>query len=708
MGSSVEAHGTPPVAWDVALGHGICADLDQALGREWLVTNGIGGFAMGALCGATTRRYHGLLVAALRPPVARTVLVTKCDEVALLPDGTSLALGTDEYADGTLAPAGYGLLDEFALEGSVARWRFRLAGDIVLEQRVWMERARNLTYVRYTLVATPTLVPSTAGVTLTLATYCVARDYHVHQHGRQDWRFLVDALPGGCLVRATADAPAVRLLVGPAAQFTPTGVWYWNLLHRAERERGLDDTEDVYQPGTFSAALQPGDSLTLALAADDAIVADGIGLADHERLAAAALVREHARTAELLRRAARTTTPLDPVRARLCLAADQFLVARAIPGPAGTTEAGSTVMAGYPWFTDWGRDTMIALSGLTLPTGRHVEARRILRTFARFLDRGMLPNRFPDGGEALGDDDYNTADATLWLFVALDRYLDATGDSASLAELFPALAGVIEWHQRGTRFGIAVDVGDGLLRSGAPGVQLTWMDAKVGDWVVTPRRGKPVEINGLWHEALALMTEWAERLGQPAGGYAAARDQVAASFGRFWYSAGGYLYDVLDVEGNSGALDAALRPNQAIALAMRHCPVPPGRARQALTVVERDLLTPLGLRTLSPHDPAFQPHFAGDQRQRDGAYHQGTVWPWLIGPYLDARLRLARDMAEREAVRASILAPFRDHLLAAGVGSISEVAEAVPPFRPAGCIAQAWSVAEVLRLLAAEVRDESA
>jgi predicted glycogen debranching enzyme len=310
----------------------------------------------------------------------------------------------------------------------------------------------------------------------------------------------------------------------------------------------------------------------------------------------------------------------------------------------------------------------------------------------------MLPNRFPDGGEALSDEVYNTVDATLWYFVALDRYLAVTGDWPLLAELYPALADVIAWHQRGTRFGIAVDARDGLLAAGAPGVQLTWLDAKVGDWVVTPRWGKPVEINGLWHNALALMAEWAPRQGQSAAPYAQAAARAAAAFtARFWDAGRGYLADVVDVEGQDGAVDAALRPNQIIALGLRHSPATDEQARTALTAVEHHLLTPLGLRTLSPDDPSFHPHFTGDQRARDGAYHQGTVWPWLIGPYLDARLRLTPDPAKRQRVRASVLAPFRDHLLAAGLGTISEVTEAVAPFRSAGCIAQAWSVAEVLR-----------
>ncbi|HEV7127227.1 MAG TPA: amylo-alpha-1,6-glucosidase [Ktedonobacterales bacterium] len=738
---------SPLPAWDCALGHSICATLETAIAREWLATNGLGGYAAGTLAGATTRRYHGLLVAALRPPVARTVLVTKVDETVTLAAGATVALGANEYADGTITPTGYVYLDEFALEDSVVRLRYRLPGDLTLEKRIWMEHRHNTTYVRYHLLAPsplPCQPPTT--VTLALSPFCVARDYHSHQHGNPDWRFLVEVEPGGCRVRANAAAPVCRLNAGPAATFNATGVWYWHVLHRVERERGLDDEEDVYQPGTFSVRLAPGATLTLVASADEDLGA-GFGGPAHEATGAAALQRERARAADLLARASQalapaagatlvTTTaaeivsgmspieaaaPLAPILGRLALAADQFLVARTLPASAraeGETAmpatgqpaasdhsmadphhtAGLTVIAGYPWFTDWGRDTMIALAGLTLPTGRAEEARLLLRTFARLLDRGMLPNRFPDSGAPLSDADYNTADATLWLFVALDRYLTATGDAALLAELWPGLASVVDWHQRGTRFGIGVDPRDGLLRAGAPGVQLTWMDAKEDDWVVTPRRGKPVEINGLWHHALALMERWAPQGGQSPEPYRQARERAGAAFAaRFWNAAGGYLYDVVDVDGVDDASDAALRPNQLIALALPHCPLDADRALLALAAVESALLTPLGLRTLAPSDPAFLGAYRGDQRARDAAYHQGTVWPWLIGPYLDARRRLAADPQHEATARARLLAAFRDHLLDAGLGSISEIAEGTPPFRPVGCFAQAWSVAELLR-----------
>jgi glycogen debranching enzyme len=757
-------------AWDVALGRDICGDSESALSREWLVTNGLGGYASGSIAGAATRRYHGLLVAATRPPGGRMVLVPKVDEEVVYADGERVTLGTNEYADGTLDPRGYVYLESVALEGSVVRFRYALSGGAVLEKRVWMEHGRNITYVRYDPLVPRALGESRGGpeMMLRLVPYCVCRDHHGEEHGAPDRPYRVEPVAGGVRVLARPGAPACRMAVGPDVDFLPTGVWHWRVLHRAERERGLAAEEDVFQPGVFQAPLRRDGAITLVIRAEDdpqdvRVGPDdplwvGLGTAAHEEAAAVALGRERARAAGLLARAAShwrldhegagakvraldgeddvaedvaasvvpspidEDGPLDPVIGRLVLAADQFLVAR--PVPAGTASGaepdygadreadheadheadrgmdfdGRTVIAGYPWFTDWGRDTMIALPGLTLATGRPEQARALLRTFARHADQGLLPNRFPDDGEAPAASDYNTADATPWYFVALDRYLEATGDMGLLEELFPTLASIVAWHQRGTRFGIGMDPRDGLMRAGAPGVQLTWMDAKVDEWVVTPRRGKPVEVNGLWCNALALMAEWAPRAGAPAESYRALAERAATSFReRFWYADGGYLYDVVDVEGVEGTVDAALRPNQVLAMAPRHSPVTVERARMALAAVERYLLTPLGLRTLASSDPNFAERYVGDQHARDAAYHQGTVWPWLIGPYLDIRCRLATDAAEARAIRQRVLAPFRDHLLAAGIGSISEIAEGSAPFRPVGCVAQAWSVAEVLR-----------
>src|SRR5579859_1253645 len=695
----------------LALDPATLGDLDADLAREWLVTNGLGGYAMGSVCGATTRSYHGLLVAAMRPPVDRAVLITKVDETVTLPDASRVELGTNEYAGGAIAPHGFARLEGFALVGSIPRWTFRLSDGIALEKSVWMPHGYNATFVRYRYVAAAHM----DSIQLTLTPFCLDRDHHGVTQGALDWRFLVDTEAAACTIRAFTGALPYRIIAGPAARFTATGEWHWHVFHRAEHERGLPDTEDVYQPGTFTITLAPGQTASLLLSAGTSLPPElaGIGGERHEATVADAYEREQARCADLLSRAGARVV-VDAMAARLALAADQFLVARpvptALPAPtepqsllsgisreASSVSAASarddsiTVIAGYPWFTDWGRDTMIALPGLTLTTGRHADARGLLRTFAHYISQGMLPNRFPDGGAA---PEYNTVDATLWYFVAIGRYLDATGDEALLSELFPSLADIIAWDLRGTRFGIGVDPADGLLRAGASGVQLTWMDAKVDDWVVTPRRGKPVEINALWYAALSRMAAWAIHLSYDALEYAQLLTQVRENFARrFWYEEGGYLYDVVDVDGVAGQNDPALRPNQLFAASLTTHLLNEEQTRSMLQKVTDALLTPMGLRTLSPRDPAYHAHFNGKREERDAAYYRGAVWPWLIGPYVDVHLRLYNDCLQL----LPLLQPLVKHLWGDCVGSICEVAEPEAPFAPGGCFAQAWSVAELLR-----------
>ncbi|MGH2502671.1 MAG: amylo-alpha-1,6-glucosidase [Ktedonobacterales bacterium] len=683
------------------------ADLDADLGREWLVTNGLGGYAMGTLCGATTRAHHGLLVAAVRPPVERIVLVAKLDEVVTLFDGRTVPLGTNEWAGGAIAPKGYQRLVGFGLDGLVPRFTYHLDGSATttrLEKRVWMEHGFNLTFVQYAYAAPEGLAP----VTLALTPFCLHRDHEDTTVGAPDWRFEVDVnaqVPNFCTVRAFPSALPCHLVAGPDVKFTPSGEWYFHIYHRTDHARGLPDTEDVYVPGAFHLTLAPNATATLVLSAGPALPSHlaGLGGAEHESVVSLALDREHARCHALLAHAGSSLSS-GPLSARLVLAADQFLVARPeirlpVPAPRESSVTsddgapGVTVIAGYPWFTDWGRDAMIALPGLTLVTGRYAEAGRLLRTFASYTDQGLIPNRFPDDGAPA---EYNTADATLWFFHALDRYIDATGDTDLLSELFPLLVDIISWHVRGTRYGIGVDPADGLLRAGASGQQLTWMDAKADDWVVTPRRGKPVEINALWYAALTNMSSWSRRLVRDPVTYDTLRTSVAATFfTRFWYEAGGYLYDVLDVEGQTGVVDWSLRPNQLFALALAPELIPPERARTILSTVESQLIVPLGLRTLAPDDPRFLGAYVGDRRARDAAYHQGTVWPWLLGAYADACRSVYGDT---QRVR-TLLDPFAEHLLAAGLGTISEVVDGAPPYRPSGCIAQAWSVAEALRIV---------
>jgi predicted glycogen debranching enzyme len=649
--------------------------MNDALQREWLVTNGLGGFASGTVALANTRRYHGLLVASFKPPVDRRVLVAKVD-IDVRYRGRGFALTTNEFADGTLAPRGLERIVDFQVEGQIPVWTFGFA-DALLELRIYSAQGENTTYLRARVLA------ATAPVEIALTPLTAHRDYHAHQHG--GFRPALQADAKAVTIRAFDGAPEFRISSDHGG-FREEADWYWNFLHRVESARGLDDREDLFRPGVFLAQLEAGESLHLTATAEPGERLDGN----------TALLRETQRQ-QCITRSLPASTP--DWYAHLHLAADQFVVARA---DASGRIAGKTVIAGYPWFADWGRDTMIALPGLTLSTGRAEDAAQILRTFAQHLSEGMLPNRFPDGGEP---PEYNTVDATLWFFHALDCYFTATRDAALLAELLPALGDVLRWHERGTRFGIAVDPLDGLLRAGAPGVQLTWMDAKVGDWVVTPRAGKPVEINALWHFAHSAMARWQQALGDAgaAARYEAAALRIREQFrARFWNSHDSGLFDVIDLPG--GGNDASLRPNQIFAVSLDAALLDEQQARSVVDACARELLTPVGLRSLAPGDPAYAARFQGGPLQRDGAYHQGTVWSWLLGPFALAHFAVYRDA--EHALR--LLAASAAHLDEACVGQVSEVFDADAPHAPGGCFAQAWGVAETLRAHDLLTRHQSA
>jgi predicted glycogen debranching enzyme len=688
-------------AWNLSLGREICKDVTAGLNHEWLVTNGLGGYASGSVPGATTRSYHGLLVAALRPPVERVVLVTKVDEEIAFPGSKTLKLGLNEYQGGAFDPLGSMYLAAFALEGDIACFTYELDENIRLEKRIWMEYGENTTYVQYILRGFNNQPYPQEPLILRLIPYCLYRDHHATTQGKQDWHFLVESLGNGCKVRAYEGAQSYSLCLGRAAHFTPTGLWYWHVYHRRDQERGLNSVEDVYQPGTLDVPITPGERVTLVISAEKKL-APALGSSQHEEYVEQALRRHQRRIKQLLDMADQTTTNLarrDPVQARLVLAADQFIVVRprteeneSSVSHVRLSPDNKTVIAGYPWFTDWGRDSMISLTGLLLSTGRYSEARGLIKAFASYLHEGLIPNRFPDDGQA---PEYNTADATLWMFQALNNYLTLTNDWPLLKELFPKLEEVIQWHLRGTAFGIGIDPADCLLRAGAPALQLTWMDAKVGDWVVTPRRGKPVEINALWYCALASMEKWAIHLSVDALQYGQLRSQIRQSFAsRFWYAEGGYLYDVVDVDGTKGLDDATLRPNQLFAASLTHHLLTETQTRSMLQQITEHLLTPMGLRTLSPQDANYHQRFNGNPYQRDSAYHQGTVWPWLIGPYVDVHLHVYNE----STTALALLAPLVEHLWEGCLGTLSEVAEPERPFTPGGCFAQAWSVAELLRI----------
>jgi predicted glycogen debranching enzyme len=636
-------------------------DEDGALAREWLVTNGLGGFACGTIALANTRRYHGLLIASLSPPVERTLMVAKLDVTVRYQERT-FELACNEYADGTIAPRGYTHLAAFHLEDGIPVWTYALAAAR-LEQRIWMAQGRNTTYVSFTLRHAP------QALELSVLPLCTYRDYHASTQGGASLDVAGEAR--GCRITATPGARPYRLLLD-RGKFLAGAAWYWQFRHRVEAERGLDAVEDLFQPGIFTARLAPNETVTWIATAES----------ETPTAAPAALAEEVSRRKSLV--AEVTTTTPSWIRA-LTLAADQFLVTRATADERGP---GKTVIAGYPWFTDWGRDTMIALPGLTLVRQR--DAALILRTYATYTSEGMLPNRFPDRGAA---PEYGTVDAALWYFYAVNAYVEISGDVELLRDLFAVLREIVEWHRRGTRFGIKVDAADGLLRAGADGVQVTWMDAKVGDRVVTPRIGKPVEINALWHFALASMARWARMLSEQtlAKEFERATVQVARNFARaFWCEARSYLYDVID--GPGGAPDASLRPNQIFAVSLGTKLLDARRARAVVDACGRELLTPVGLRTLAASDPQYAGQYQGGQQERDAAYHQGTVWAWLLGPFTLAHHRVYQDAA----YCTSLLAGLAPHLGEGCLGTIGEIFDGDAPHAPRGCFAQAWSVCQTL------------
>jgi predicted glycogen debranching enzyme len=658
------------------LGRDVCGHWNAAIAHEWLVTNGLGGYACGTVAGANTRRYHGFLMASLEPPVGRTLLVAKVDvDVEYL--GQTYPLSANEFVGTTVDPRGFVHLESFTVADGVPVWRFAIA-DALLEQRIFMARGANESYLRLEVLR------ASAPLTVHLKPLVTYRDYHSQSRGRRPFRALPDS--------AAADAPAAGCTIDPGdgarryrltlsrGTYTPADIWYWNFLHREEFARGLDAREDLWGPGLFTAELSVGGPVYFgaSLEAPDAPPAPLAPPAPAAVLAAAV-----AASARLV--AALPTSAPGWVR-QLATAADQFLVQRGPPGAAA-----ASVIAGYPWFSDWGRDTMISLPGLTTALGRHDAAAAILRTYAKYVEGGMLPNRFADAGGGL---DYNTADATLWMFHALDAHLEATHDLALGAELFPTLIAILHAHVDGTRYGIKVDAADGLLHAGEPGSQLTWMDAKHGDHTFTPRIGKPVEINALWLNALGVTLRLAGTLENAAAQRfcAAQLERAAANFARFWNPDLGCLYDVIDVDGSTTA-DASIRPNQLIAVSLPISVLPIDKMRAVVDTCGRELLTSYGLRSLSPRDPKYLGHYTGNPFERDSAYHQGTVWAWLLGPFARAHYRVHGDAA----LALGFLTPVAQHLEDACVGSVSEVFDGDAPHTPRGCFAQAWSVAEILR-----------
>lgn len=646
--------------------------MDRPDTREWLATNGLGGYASGTACGANTRRYHGLLVAALEPPGQRTVLLSRIDETVIV-GGDVYELGANFWSSGSTAPAGFHHLRSFQAR-PVPTWDYQVGlGRLI--KRVACVPGKNAVAISYRLEGGPP-------VRLEMKILANSRDFHGDTHGHPDWHFRQDTgSPDGLRVSAWDGAPEWTLTWDgdTDVEYRPGGQWYWGYSYPEEAARGLSSVEDNFCLGFLGARLAAGDRLDL--------------LATVEPIENWPTADELADEADRRRRMLVTQAGLpETLEAEsLVAAADQFLVRRA-------STDGPTVIAGYHWFGDWGRDTMISLPGLTLTTRRFDEARGILQTFARYVDQGMLPNRFPDGGEL---PEYNTVDATIWWFHALDRYHRATDDDDLLREQFPLLAEVVDSHIRGTRHGIHVDPEDGLLLAGEPGVQLTWMDARIGDWVVTPRYGKPIEVNALWLNALSVMAHFAEHLSKDGSLYRRLAERARSGMQRFWSEEHGYLYDVI---GPDGIGDPSLRPNQLFAFSLPTCAFSHEQGEAVLKVVQERLLTPYGPRSLAPESVGYDGHYAGGAFHRDSVYRQGAVWPWLLGAYADALVNLRGLTPVTIAELRALIEPLVRHLdQDALLGSVSEIFDGDPPHAPNGAAAQAWSVAELLRIYALTV-----
>lgn len=645
----------------------ILSDFDQARNLEWVETNGMGGYASSTVSGAHARRYHGLLVAALNPPVGRTVLLSKLEESILCNSGDETMsagevrfdLSANQYP-GAIHPMGYTHLERF--ERDLFPTFYYNAAGVRLKKTIAAVQGENTTLVLYEVIEAP------VAFTLELLPLYAARDFHSLSHASDSIgkQFLFD----GGTFRTLNYHGGAELFIGiPNAEFTEQQGWYYNFEYAVEKYRGLEFKEDLYTHGKFSIKLKKSDTVGVIISTEDPAGKNALKL----------FAAEKRRREDLLK-----DFDWNDSLKSLALAADQFIVKRG---------ERNTIIAGYHWFADWGRDTMISLPGLCLATGRYKEARQILQEFAESVSEGMLPNRFPDYGEA---PEYNTIDATLWFFHAILQYYSHTKDKTFIKSVLPVLTDIIDWHYKGTRYQIKVDPVDELLQGGQDGVQLTWMDAKVGDWVVTPRKGKPVEINALWYNALRIVELLATEAGNKteADKYGAKAGKVLISFNKqFWNQKGSCLYDYVDGDYRNDDL----RPNQIFAVSLPFQLLSKERAKKVLEVVTKNLLTPKGLRSLSPLSPQYRPAYQGDIWQRDGSYHQGTVWSFLLGPYIDALFRVNGAKAKAEASR--IVITFLEHLREAGVGTVSEIFDADPPHTSRGCIAQAWGVGEILRVV---------
>lgn len=638
----------------------------EASQYEWLETNGLGGWSGSSVIGVNTRRYHGLLVAAITPPTDRMVLLSKLDETMVV-DDKRIELGVNLFPDNIIHPGGHQYLDSFSKD-LFPQWEYE-AGGVRLKKTIAMIHGENTVVILYEVMKAANTF------SLELLPLIAAKGYHslVREGKQMHW----DADFTNGIFYNQPDGRTDIFINVPGSSYRHQPRWFNSFQYSIEQYRGQDHTEDLFNHGVFSVELKEGDTLGIIVSTENPA-----GRNAHELLSNEAVRR----------RLLVSNQPDDLLVKQLVLAADQFIVKR--------DEDLKTIIAGYHWFTDWGRDTMISLPGLCISTGRYNDARKILAAFANSVSRGMLPNRFQDSGE---EPEYNNVDGTLWYFIAVYKYWKATGDDEFvLRELLPVLKDIIDWHYKGTRFNIYVDT-DGFLYAGEAGQQLTWMDARIGDWVVTPRMGKPVEIQALWYNVLQIFAELLQLNDQYQDAAIVKRnaEKLQENFiERFWYSEGNYLYDNIDENDNT---IPELRPNQLFAISLPFALIKGGKAKEILKVVEDNLYTPVGLRSLSPIESQYIATYGGDQWHRDSAYHQGTVWSWLLGAYIDGIMSepdyIGSDGLTGKEKALKIIADFSYHLAEGCIGSVSEIFDADRPHHPRGCVAQAWGVAEVLRVI---------
>lgn len=641
------------------LARGSFTEFEQASKLEWLLTNGIGGFCSSSVSLTNTRRYHGLLCAALEPPGGRTLLVSSCDEICEFSSGKCFELAAHEYQDGTRHPQGYQYLSDFYLENQQAVWIYQIE-DVRLEKRIWMRPNHNTTFLRYQVLS------GSQEFSLRLRPFFSLRDYHSQSRGLREYQLEQEER------RVSLSTSEQRVFVEfSQGEFSKDESWNWNVHHSLEAYRGLDAEEDLYSPGKLESTIDLANGLLLSFSTEPKQLSQAKkSLEDLEKLQLASLKKLPKSTPDWIK--------------KLAVAGQQFIVQRET-----SSKIGTSIIAGYPWFMDWTRDTMISLPGLTLSLGRKDIARSILETYAECLQDGMLPNRFLENPEEM---EFNSVDASL-LFIYAVQCLEHSGEkSAILGKFFPVIEEIIQHYSSGTRYRIKEDADDGLISAGEDGVQLTWMDAKVGDWVVTPRRGKAVEINALWYNALVYAAELAQKLGfsEKSLLYSKKAKLTKKGFQRFWNEEQGCLFDVLSSE--QLPPDTSLRPNQLFAVALPASALTKAQQRAVVETCARELLTPVGLRSLAEQDSAYQESYGGDQHARDGAYHQGTVWTWPLGYFVRAHLKVYGKPEKA----LEYLFGIEAHLSEAGLGSVSEIFDADAPHHPRGCFAQAWSVAEIL------------